>query len=152
MRPCLENKNTHRPKSIQLAAKSESMLFLGGWWGGGLVLEVHNAISITTSSASTAHALRFALPTVPRVGYFRMNSISPSWRDWYFIAKQPVPVPHMPSHCATYCTPCRPLLRAVSGWILSPSPNPPPAHVDNLPCTLTYCVRPNLGPGLGFRG
>ena len=39
-----------------------------------------------------------------------------------FIAKQPAPVPHMPSHYATNCTPCRPLLRAVSGWILFPPP------------------------------
>jgi hypothetical protein len=28
----------------------------------------------------------------------------------------------MPSRCAAYCSPCRPLLRAVSGWILSPPP------------------------------
>jgi len=26
------------------------------------------------------------------------------------------------THCATYCTPCRPLLRAFSGWILAPPP------------------------------
>jgi hypothetical protein len=28
---------------------------------------------------------------------------------------------HAP-HCATYCTPCRPLIRAFSGWILTPPP------------------------------
>jgi hypothetical protein len=28
---------------------------------------------------------------------------------------------HAP-HCATYCTPCRPLIRAFSGWILTPHP------------------------------
>ena len=26
------------------------------------------------------------------------------------------------THCATYCTPCRPLIRAFSGWILTPPP------------------------------
>ena len=26
------------------------------------------------------------------------------------------------THCATYYTPCRPLLRAFSGWILTPPP------------------------------
>ena len=26
------------------------------------------------------------------------------------------------SHCATYCTPCRPLIRAFSGWIRTPPP------------------------------
>ena len=25
-------------------------------------------------------------------------------------------------HCATYCTPCRPLIRAFSGWIRTPPP------------------------------
>ena len=26
------------------------------------------------------------------------------------------------THCATYCTPCRPLIRAFSGWIRTPPP------------------------------
>ena len=26
------------------------------------------------------------------------------------------------THCATYCTPCRPLIRAFSGWIQTPPP------------------------------
>ena len=29
------------------------------------------------------------------------------------------------THCATYCTPCRPLIRAFSGWIRTPPPTPP---------------------------
>ena len=28
------------------------------------------------------------------------------------------------THCATYCTPCRPLIRAFSGWIRTPPPTP----------------------------
>ena len=36
------------------------------------------------------------------------------------------------THCATYCTPCRPLFRAFSGWILTPPPTVPeletPSH------------------------
>ena len=28
------------------------------------------------------------------------------------------------THCATYCTPCRPLKRAFSGWIRTPPPTP----------------------------
>jgi len=40
------------------------------------------------------------------------------------------------THCATYCTPCRPLLRAFSGWIQTPPPTnttrwnttPPDSH------------------------
>jgi hypothetical protein len=58
----------------------------------------------------------------------------PSPGVWYVIAKQPAQAPHLPSRCATYCNPCRPLLRAVSGWILSPPlhssqtyPHPQPA-------------------------
>jgi hypothetical protein len=46
-------------------------------------------------------------------------------RFWYFIAKQPVSVPHMPPHWDMYCNPCRPLLRAVSGWVVSPPPAAP---------------------------
>jgi len=29
------------------------------------------------------------------------------------------------THCATYCTPCQPLLRAFSGWIITPPPTTP---------------------------
>ena len=29
----------------------------------------------------------------------------------------------LPWHCASYCAPCQPLLRAFSGWIRSPPPN-----------------------------
>ena len=29
------------------------------------------------------------------------------------------------THCATYCTPCRPLIRAFSGWIRTPPPTGP---------------------------
>ena len=29
-----------------------------------------------------------------------------------------------PTHCASYCAPCQPLLRAFSGWIRSPPPTP----------------------------
>jgi len=28
-----------------------------------------------------------------------------------------------PTHCASYCAPCQPLLRAFSGWIRSPPPD-----------------------------
>ena len=28
------------------------------------------------------------------------------------------------THCATYCTPCQPLIRAFSGWIRNPPPTP----------------------------
>jgi hypothetical protein len=50
------------------------------------------------------------------------------------------------THCATYCTPCRPLIRAFSGWIRTPPPNlfsfcfcpiaPPLPLVLPLPATL----------------
>ena len=43
-------------------------------------------------------------------------------RDWQLIAKQPASAPHILTHCAAYCTPCRPLLRPFSGWMLSPPP------------------------------
>jgi hypothetical protein len=32
------------------------------------------------------------------------------------------------THCATFCTPCQPLLRAFSGWIRSPPPSPANRH------------------------
>jgi hypothetical protein len=36
------------------------------------------------------------------------------------------------THCATYCTPCRPLIRAFSGWM----------------CRLVYCPHPKCGQAL----
>ena len=50
--------------------------------------------------------------------------------DWYFIAETPAPAPHLgefrrmccPTHCASYCAPCQPLVRAFSGWIRSSPP------------------------------
>ena len=37
------------------------------------------------------------------------------------------------THCATYCTPCRPLIRAFSGWIRTP----PPTEQGNLTAAQT---------------
>ena len=46
----------------------------------------------------------------------------PCKRDWYVIAEQPAPAPHLtsgrmccPAHCASHCALCQPLLRAFSG-------------------------------------
>ena len=66
---------------------------------------------------------------------------SPSSRCRWFQGSRPPPIRSSPpaarlviycqttgvsaalaTHCATYCTPCRPLIRAFSGWIRTPPP------------------------------
>ena len=37
------------------------------------------------------------------------------------------------THCATYCTPCRPLIRAFSGWIRTPPPTSKTDDDDHTP-------------------
>ena len=44
------------------------------------------------------------------------------------------------THCATYCTPCRPLIRAFSGWIRTP----PPTLLGNLILLLPDSFEVNL--------
>ena len=36
------------------------------------------------------------------------------------------------THCATFCTPCQPPLRAFSGWIRSPPPSPSPLTYETV--------------------
>ena len=47
------------------------------------------------------------------------------------------------THCATYCTPCRPLIRAFSGWIRTPPPTSviTSSHVQSRP---TYVRRQHV--------
>ena len=40
------------------------------------------------------------------------------------------------THCATYCTPCRPLIRAFSGWIRTPPPNERVWHMSDSQCQI----------------
>ena len=40
------------------------------------------------------------------------------------------------THCATYCTPCRPLIRAFSGWIQTP----PPTLYAEMACAGMLCL------------
>jgi len=52
-----------------------------------------------------------------------------------------------PTHCASYCALCQPLLRAFSGWIRSP----PPAHARGLQpsgpdCSVVYSRASSLSP------
>ena len=68
---------------------------------------------------------------LPRQSSGRGCQTSIHQRDQYFIAEPPAPAPHLahprmcgPTHCASYCAPCQPLLRAFSGWIRSPPPAP----------------------------
>jgi hypothetical protein len=47
-------------------------------------------------------------------------------RDWYFFCRTTSVSAAHATHCATYCTPCQPLLRDFPGWIRSRPPPPSP--------------------------
>ena len=49
------------------------------------------------------------------------------------------------THCATYCTPCRPLLRAFSGWILTPPPTTHQSTFNAGTDTASFPQRPLRG-------